>query len=354
MEFRDYYTTLGVARTATDKEIRSAYRKLARELHPDVNKDPRATERVKRVNEAYEVLKDPEKRAKYDRLGADWEQVERAQARRPQPPPFEQPRHGARFGGFSDFFETFFGNRGEDAGPDPLVEIELERLRREQNAPRRGQDSEHRVEVTLREAATGSERTMQLSIDEECPTCHGTGRVAEQPAGGGTAVKVEVKACPTCQGTGRQTRRRSLKVTIPRGVTEGSRVRVSGEGRAGPHGGARGDLYLRVHLDLDPGTEVRGRDVYTDLPVRDYRAALGGRVATRDPAGGGLEVTIPSGTASGRTLRVPGKGIPSLQAGGTAGDLYLRVRVSPSTRTPLPEGERDAYRRLEQADSGGG
>ncbi len=354
MEFRDYYTTLGVPRTATDKEVRTAYRKLARELHPDVNKDPKATERFKRVNEAYEVLKDPEKRAKYDRLGADWEHVERTQPRRPPQPPFGDSRRGARFGGFSDFFETFFGSRGAESGPDPLVEMELERLRREQSAPRRGQDSEHKVDVTLREAATGSDRTMQLSIDEECGACQGTGRVAEPPSDGGTAVQVELRTCPTCHGTGRQTRRRSLRVTIPRGVTEGSRVRVGGEGRAGPHGGARGDLYLRVHLELEPGTEVKGRDVYADLPVRDYRAALGGRVAARDPAGGGLEVTIPAGTSTGRTLRVPGKGIPALQSGAGGGDLYLRVRVTPSTRTPLPEGERKAYQELEQADSRGG
>lgn len=351
MEFRDYYTTLGVARTASDKEVRAAYRKLARELHPDVNKDPKATERFKRVNEAYEVLKDPQKRAKYDRLGADWEQVERAQPRRPSSPPFSgTPRGGARFGGFSDFFETFFGPRGQETGPDPLVELELERLRREQTAARRGQDSEHRVDVSLREAATGSDRTMQLSIEEECGTCHGTGHVSGA-TGDGAAAQVEVRTCPACQGSGRQTRRRSLKVSIPRGVTQGSRVRVGGEGRPGINGGPRGDLYLRVHLELEPGTEVKGRDVYSDLAVRDYRAALGGRVATRDPAGGGLEVTIPAATTSGRLLRVPGKGLPALQSG-AGGDLYLRVRVTPSTRSPLPDRELRAYQELERADTG--
>ncbi|EQD44625.1 DnaJ domain protein, partial [mine drainage metagenome] len=165
---------------------------------------------------------------------------------------------GSRFGGFSDFFETFFSGHGGNTD-DPLVEAELDRLRREQRAPRRGQDSEHQLDVTLREAAEGSARTVQLSMSESCSTCQGTGLVKEGGGSGGTAVKTEVKTCPTCQGTGRQTRRRSLKVTIPKGVTEGSRIRVAGEGTAGPNGGSRGDLYLRVHLELEPGTEVRGR-----------------------------------------------------------------------------------------------
>ena len=349
MEFRDYYTTLGVPRTASEKEIRARYRKLARELHPDVNKDPKATERFKRVNEAYEVLKDPEKRAKYDQLGADWEQLERAQASRPP----RQTRtaqssfsgQGARFSGFSDFFETFFGGRGSE--PDPLVDLELERLRREQQAPRRGQDSEYTVEVTLAEAIAGGDRNLQVSTSETCSTCHGTGRVSEPGSGGGTAVKVELKTCPACSGTGRQSRQRSLRVTIPKGVTEGSRIRVSGEGAAGANQGPRGDLYLRVKLRLEPGVEVQGRDVHMVLPVRDYRAALGGTLQAVAPTGR-LEVTIPPGCPAGRTLRVAGKGIPALRDGGRGGDLYLRVRVTTADR--LTEAERTAYLELARAD----
>jgi curved DNA-binding protein len=362
MEFRDYYATLGVPRTATDKEIRARYRKLARELHPDVNKDPKATERFKRVNEAYEVLKDPEKRSKYDRLGSDWEQIERQEAfRREHGQPFAEAgarakdtaqraadRAGARFGGFSDFFETFFGSRGSDPN-DPWVEAQMEKLRRENSAGKKGPDTEDQLEVSLAEAMQGGERTMQVSIVEGCPTCGGSGRVAENSSGGGTATKVQVKTCPACSGTGRQYRRRTLKVTIPKGVTEGSKIRVAGEGASGVRDGKRGDLYLKVRVKLDPGTEVKVRNVYQDLPVRDYRAALGGKVVTDGPAGR-LEVTIPANCPPGRMLRVAGKGIPALKASAASGDLFLRVKILSAGRSPLSEQERAAYLDLASAD----
>ncbi|MGH7643277.1 MAG: DnaJ C-terminal domain-containing protein [Candidatus Dormibacteria bacterium] len=362
MEFRDYYATLGVARTSTDKEIRARYRKLARELHPDVNKDPKATERFKRINEAYEVLKDPEKRSKYDRLGKDWEQIERAEAfRREHGQPFAEAgarargtaqrtaeRAGARFGGFSDFFETFFGNRGPE-GNDPWVEAQMDRLRRENSAGQKGADTEDHLEVTLGEAMLGGERTMHVSIVEGCPTCGGTGRVAETSSGGGTATQVGVKACPACSGTGRQYRRRTLKVTIPKGVTEGSKIRVAGEGASGIGAGGRGDLYLKVKLKLESGTEVKGRNVYRDLPVRDYRAALGGKVVAEGPTGR-LEVTIPENCPPGRMLRVAGKGIPPLKASASPGDLFLRVKIVSAGRSPLSAEERSAYLELASAD----
>jgi len=361
LEFRDYYATLGVARTASDKEIRARYRKLARELHPDVNKDPKATERFKRVNEAYEVLKDPEKRSKYDRLGADWEQVERAEAYRREhgQQPFAEAgararqtaqrtaeRAGARFGGFSDFFETFFGSRGGE-GSDPWIEAQLEQLRAE-NASRKGPDTEDQLEFSVAEAVSGGERTMHVSIVEPCPTCGGTGHLADTSASGG-AGQFGAKICPTCQGTGRQYRRRTLKVTVPKGVTDGSKIRMAGEGASGSGNGKRGDLYLVVHLKLEPGTEVKGRNVYRDLPVRDYRAALGGKVVAEGPSGR-LEVTIPENCPPGRVLRVPGKGIPALKSSGTAGDLFLRVKIVSAGRAPLTPEERAAYLELASAD----
>jgi curved DNA-binding protein len=362
VEFRDYYATLGVPRTATEKEIKARYRKLASELHPDVNKDPKATERFTRVNEAYEVLKDPQKRSKYDRLGADWEQVERAEAyRRQHGQPFGDAgsrareaaqraadRASSRFGGFSDFFDTFFGSHGSEES-NPWVEAQLEQLRHEQMAPRQGAHTEDKLDVTLDEAASGSERTMQVSIVEGCPTCSGTGHVADSPSAGGAAVQVGVKMCPSCAGSGRQYRRRTLKVTIPKGVTEGSKIRVAGEGASGSRGGKRGDLYLTVHLQLEPGSEVRGRDIYQELPVRDYRAALGGKVVASGPTGR-LEVTVPENCPPGRTLRIPGKGIPSLKSSGAPGDLFLRVKIVSAGRSPLTAEERAAYQELAEAD----
>ncbi len=362
MEFRDYYATLGVPRGASDKEIKAAYRKLARELHPDVNKDPKATERFKRVNEAYEVLKDPKKRSKYDRLGADWERVEQAEAYRRQhgQPPFSgaaqraretAQRAGSRFSGFSDFFETFFGTHGSGEG-DPWVEAQLEQIRREQSAPRPGADTEQPLEVSLAEAVAGGERTMQISLVEPCPTCQGSGQVPEQSGGGGTAVQVALKTCPTCQGSGRQYRRHTIKVSIPRGVADGSRIRVAGEGASGTRGGSSGDLYLVVRLAPEAGIEVKGRDVYQDLPVRDYRAALGGKVVANGPTGR-FEVTIPEHCPPGRVLRVPGKGIPALKSSARPGDLLLRVKIVSAGRSPLTAEERSAYLELAQADGAG-
>ena len=362
MEFRDYYATLGVPRSSTDKEIRAHYRKLARELHPDVNKDPKATERFKRVNEAYEVLKDPAKRSKYDRLGKDWEQIERAESyRREHGQPSGEAgsraresaqraadRAGARFGGFSDFFETFFGNRGAETN-DPWVEAQMDRLRRENSAAQKGADTEDQLEVSLGEAMLGGERTMHVSIVEGCATCGGTGHVAETSSGGGTTTQVGVKTCPACAGTGRQYRRRTLKVSIPKGVTEGSKIRMAGEGASGVRDGARGDLYLKVKLKLDSGTEVKGRNVYRDLPVRDYRAALGGQVVADGPAGR-LEVTIPENCPPGRMLRVAAKGIPALKSSGSPGDLFLRVKILSAGRSPLTDEERAAYLELAAAD----
>jgi DnaJ-class molecular chaperone len=365
VEFRDYYATLGVPRTATDKEIKAHYRKLARELHPDVNKDPKATERFKRVNEAYEVLKDPQKRSKYDRLGADWEQVERAEAyRRQHGQPFGDAgsrareaaqraaeRASGRFGGFSDFFETFFGSRGSDES-DPWVEAQLEQLRREQTAPRQGAHTEDKLDVTLEEAVSGGDRTMQVSMVESCPTCNGTGHVGDSSSAVRATVQVGVKVCPACSGSGRQYRRRTLKVTIPKGVTEGSKIRVAGEGARGTNGGKRGDLYLTVHLQLEPGSDVRGRDIYQELPVRDYRTALGGKVVATGPTGR-LEVTIPENCPLGRILRIPGKGIPPLKRSGTPGDLFLRVKIVSAGRSPLTAEERAAYQELAEADRQG-
>lgn len=308
VEFTDYYATLGVPRTADQAAIKAAYRKLARKLHPDVNNDADAAARFKRVNEAYEVLKDAGKRAKYDRLGANWEEIERQEE-------FARQRRSTRTatagGDFSDFFETFFGSGGAPGFDiDDLFAQTTDRHGRTsyrfrrgsgepRPVPRRGRDVEHQLDIALEEAMRGGMRL--LSIGD-----------------------------------------RQVEVRIPAGVTEGSVVRVAGEGGPGVSGGSRGDVLLRIRLRPHGSVRVRGRDLLTDLPVRDDQAVLGATVDVAGP-GGSLRVTVPPGTQSGRTLRLRGKGIPGL-ADAAAGDLLLTVRVNVPGH-PSDE-EREVYRRL--------
>jgi DnaJ-class molecular chaperone len=323
-EYKDYYATLGVSRTATEKEIKSAYRRLARQYHPDVNKDPKATDRFKVINEAYDVLSDPKKRVKYDQLGSDWERIEREQefARQYQ----SQPNAGAEagYGGdFSDFFNTFF--RGEAGGG-------FEGFRTSTGGAatrRRGEDIEHPIEITLEEAARGGKRTIQLEVPDTCPTCAGSGYVAERREVRGRTVMQSV-TCPTCGGTGVRPTRRQIEVTIPAGVTEGSRIRVKGEGERGAE---HGDLYLRVHLQPDPRFAAKGRDLYTTISVYDDQAVLGDEVVVPSLTGQ-LQLRVPAGSQAGRVFRLKGKGLPGLKAG-VPGDLYatLEIRV-PGNVTP--------------------
>lgn len=306
MEFTDYYQVLGVPRDADQTAIKAAYRKLARTLHPDVNKDPDSHERFKRVNEAYEVLKNPEKRAKYDRLGANWEQLEQQEAFTRQ---FRQQRAHPGSADFSDFFEMFFGDGGLDIDEmlrggqgtttfhfgtfDGAGDGGFTRLRR------RGRDLEDYVDVSLEESAKGTVRLL---------------RVGE----------------------------RQVEVRIPAGVVEGSRVRVGGEGGPGSGGGERGDVYLTVRLRPHPRFTVTGRDLRADLAVRDDVAVLGGEVSFEGLAGP-LRVSIPPRTGAGRILRLRGKGLPGLKRG-AAGDLLLTVRITVPTHPS--DAELDAYRAL--------
>jgi DnaJ-class molecular chaperone len=340
-EYKDYYQTLGVSRTASEKEIKSAYRRLARQYHPDVNKDPKATDRFKVINEAYEVLSDPKKRSKYDQLGADWERIEREQefARQYQTQAGGQPAGGAAgFGDFSDFFNTFFA--GEAGG---FSGINFEGGPRGRTATReRGDDLEHPIEITLEEAARGGERTIQTEVPEPCPTCGGSGFVAERRKVGNRTV-MESVTCPTCGGAGVRATRRQIQVKIPAGVTEGSRIRVKGEGQ---RGGEAGDLYLRVHLLPHPRFAAKGRDLYTPLPVIDDQAALGDEVTIQSLAGGQLQLRIPPASQAGKVFRLKGKGLPPLKDG-LPGDLYatLEIRI-PEPITPTV---RDLYEGIRKA-----
>src|SRR6266487_516195 len=267
-QYKDYYQTLGVARTATEKEIKSAYRRLARQYHPDVNYDAKATDRFKLINEAYEVLSDPKKRTKYDQLGTDWERVEREQefARQYQSQPGQGAGEAAGFSGFG-----FEGTRERTVTRE------------------RGEDIEHPIEITLEEAARGGERTIQTEVPETCPTCGGSGFTAERRKVGNRTV-MESVTCPTCGGAGVRATRRQIQVKIPAGVIEGSRIRVKGEGQRAAEAG---DLYLRVHLLPHPRFAAKGRDLYTPLAVIDDQAALGDEVTIQSLTGGQLQLRIP-------------------------------------------------------------
>ncbi len=322
---KDFYEALGVPRTASEKEIKAAYRRLARKYHPDVNPNDKAAEaRFKEVNAAHEVLSDPEKRKKYDKWGDRWEmadQLEAAQAARGAGAAFRSSGADA-FGDFGSIFDSFF--RRERGGP------------RAQPGNRRGQDVETSVEVSLEEAFHGTSRTVNLQTQEVCTTCGGSGEIAGA-------------ICHACEGMGAVTRPRRLEVKIPAGVKTGSRVRVAGEGRPGTGQGAPGDLYLVVTVLPHARFERRGDDLYTEVDVPYIDAILGGEV-TLTTIDGRVALRIPELTQNGRQIRLGGKGMPVLGHPGKRGDLYAKVRVTlPDHLTPEEREHIEALRKLRQA-----
>src|SRR5256884_1393048 len=338
-EYKDYYQTLGVSRTASEKEIKSAYRRLARQYHPDVNKDPKATDRFKLINEAYEVLSDPKKRTKYDQLGADWERIEREQefARQYQSQPGQGAGQAAGYGDFSDFFNTFFS--GEGGG---FSGFGFEGTRGRTATRERGEDIEHPIEITLEEAARGGERTIQTEVPETCPTCGGSGFTAERRKVGNRTV-MESVTCPTCGGAGVRATRRQIQVKIPAGVIEGSRIRVKGEGQRAAEAG---DLYLRVHLLPHPRFAAKGRDLYTPLGGVDGQGPMGGEATLQSLHRGQLHVRVPPASQAGKGFRLKGKGLPPLKDG-LPGDLYatLEIRIP----EPISPALHDLYEGIRKA-----
>jgi DnaJ-class molecular chaperone len=304
LNYRDYYQILGVAKSSTEKDIKSAYRRLARKWHPDANPNDTkaAEEKFKEIAEAYEVLGDSEKRKKYDALGADWQSASRQAEtqRKYRTQQAESEPYGGFEGdpnsGFSDFFDAFFSGIG--------------RRQTSTNFARRGGDLETSIDLALPDAYAGGHKSVSLQIEDACPRCGGTGVL------GGSI-------CPVCHGTGRLITTKKFDVTIPKGVREGQRIRLTGQGSAGSHGGPNGDLYLTVHFGADPRFERRGDDLYEDLPVSIYDLALGGDVRVPTMAGD-VSMTIPQGTQNSRRLRLTGKGMPKAKGGGN-GDLYVRL-----------------------------
>lgn len=302
---KDLYETLGVKKGASEKDLRSAYRKLARKLHPDVNPGDKAAEaRFKEINSAYEVLSDPEKRQKYDKYGENWEHADQIEEM--------QRQRGARFGGgngsFQSFevgdlgnlgnvFSTFFGGRG-GAGARTMS--------------RQGADIQQPVQVSLDEAYHGTARTLELLAQEPCPTCGGSGEIA-----GAT--------CHACQGYGQVQRPRRLEVKIPPGVSTGSKIRVAKEGQPGIGGGPRGDLLLVVTVQPHTKFERRADDLYEDVDVPLTTAVLGGEVEVRTVTAK-VMLKVPPMTQNGRLFKLAGLGMPHLNKPGK-GDLHARVRI---------------------------
>ncbi len=337
MEFKDYYATLGVNKSATEKEIKQAFRKLARKHHPDVNPGDKAAEgKFKEINEAYEVLGDPAKRKKYDELGANWRAYEQAE-RAGGPNPFAGGQWNVDFGGggapgsgapgggfrtmtqeemeemfgdqnpFSDFFTTFFGGGfgGREAAPRGA--------RGGRARSREGRDVEHEIELTLEDAYHGTTRRLSLKHDGHA---------------------------------------RTVDVRIPAGVGDGSRVRISGEGESGSGGAASGDLYLRVRLAAHPLFERKGRDLYVKAPLPVTTAVLGGEVEVPTLSGKAVRLKVPALTQNGQVFRLKGYGMPAVgKHNEEKGDAYARVEIQlPAQLTPE---ERLHYEALAKLQEGG-
>ncbi|MGH9347427.1 MAG: DnaJ C-terminal domain-containing protein [Vicinamibacterales bacterium] len=328
MEFKDYYSTLGVSKSASDKEIKQAFRKLARKLHPDVNPGDKAAEtKFKEINEAYEVLGDPAKRSKYDEMGTNWRAYEQAAAAGGANPFAGQWSAGFGGGGsgggfrtmtpdemeeifgdqnpFSDFFTTFFGGGGGAAGASRRGGT------RGRPRQRAGRDVEHEIELSLEDAYHGSRRRLAIQHDGQT---------------------------------------RTVDVRLPAGVGDGSRVRVAGEGEHGSGGGSPGDLYLRVRLAPHPLFERKGRDIYVKVPVFVTTGALGGEAEVPTLAGKTVRLRIPPLTQNGQVFRLKGYGMPATGKPDEKGDAYARVEVQLPTH--LSPEEREHWEALARLHGG--
>lgn len=353
---RDYYEVLGVEKTATDDELKKAYRKLARQYHPDVNPgDKEAEEKFKEINEAYDTLSDPQKRAQYDQFG------------HAGPGGFGGAGGAGGFNGFGDMgdiFDMFFGGAGGAA----------------QKGPKRGADMRYDLTIDFEEAVFGCEKTISVSRWETCSTCHGTGakegsspvtcprcggrgqvtatqktpfgqfqsvKTCPECGGKGTIIK---NPCPDCGGTGRKRVKTELKVKIPAGVDNNSRLRMSGEGEAGEQGGGKGDLYIYISVRNHPIFERDENDIYMEQTINFAQAALGAdiQVPTLE---GKVTLTIPAGVQNGAKFRIRGKGVKSINTY-NKGDQYVIVKIV--TPKSLNAEQKELFKKLAATFEPGG
>ncbi|MCI5724170.1 MAG: molecular chaperone DnaJ [Erysipelotrichaceae bacterium] len=364
-EKRDYYEVLGISKGASDAEIKKAYRSLAKKYHPDVNKAADAEQKFKEINEAYEVLSDPQKRQTYDQFGF-------AGMNGSQAGGGFNGFNGYTTGGFDDFndiFSSFFGGGGGFSSGN----------RRANNGPRKGEDRYMRMNVSFMDACFGKTETISLIVEEQCdqchgsgaaspsdvetcPTCHGSGSVVSQqrtafgvfqtqgvcPDCRGTGKKIR-KVCPKCGGSGYEKKRVSIDVEIPAGIQTGQQLRISGKGERGYNGGPNGDLYLEINVLPHESFERDGKDVYLDIPVSAVDATLG--VSIDVPTiHGDVTMKVPAGTQDGTRMRLKGKGTADIR-GGRQGDQIVTVRVS--VDKDLTRRERELYEELQEIQNSG-
>ncbi|MFO8035858.1 MAG: molecular chaperone DnaJ [Anaerolineales bacterium] len=357
MEKRDYYEVLGISRNASEDDIRNAFRRLARKYHPDVNDSPDAEERFKEINEAYGVLSDEEKRAAYDRFGHQGVKVANGGV-----------DWSANFSDFEDILGDLFGLGGFGG-----------RARsRWRTAPRRGADLQYRVTLDFDEAVFGVEKEIEITRDEVCSTCGGSGakpgtspqtcpqcggrgeirqtrqtllgsmvQVTTCPTCNGEGKTIETP-CPTCHGTGTERKTRKKKVTIPAGVDDGTRIRLSGEGQPGENNGPPGDLYILIRVRPHKYFRRRDQEILLDLDVNIAQATLGAKVEV-PTVDGDVKLKIPPGTQPGSVIRMRGKGVPRLRNDGRGDQLVvINVRIPEK----LDEEERELFEQLaEKMDS---
>jgi molecular chaperone DnaJ len=331
---RDYYTILGVERGASDADLKRAFRRLAQQWHPDVNQDPAADVRFKEINEAYQVLSDPQRRQAYDMFGRAGVGVD------------GDPGFTGFGGGFGDIFDAFFGGATTGA---------------RRGRPQAGSDLRYDLRISFEEAVTGTEKEIEFTSLGRCETCAGSGAQPESSpvtcpqCGGRGEVRtvrqtmlgqmVNVSTCPrcrgegriiespcaTCRGEGRAERERTLRVTIPAGIDEGHQIRLSNEGEVGPRGGPSGSLYVAVHVAPHPTLKREGTELIYEADVSIAQATLGARIAV-PTVDGQEEVEVKPGTQPGTEIRLRGKGVPHLRRAGTRGDLHVFVNVVVPTR----------------------
>ena len=351
-EKRDYYEVLGVSKGASDDEIKRSYRKLAKKYHPDLNKEPDAAEKFKEVNEAYEILSDPQTRQNYDQFGFAGN----------DPNGFGGFSGASGFGGFDDIFSSFFGGSSGFGGQT-----------RSSRGPQKGNDRFMRMSVSFMDACFGKTETVNLTVDEPCPHCHGTG--AETPNdvvtcpdchGSGVVDMIQStmfgrirtqsecpkchgsgkyirKACHVCGGSGYERKRSSVDIKIPAGISSGQQMRVAGKGERGVNGGPNGDLYIEINVEPHQYFTRNGKDILLDIPVSAVDATLGTTIEV-PTVYGDVSMKIPQGTQDGARLRLKGKGVVDIKSG-KQGDQLCTVRIKIDTE--LSRKEKELYQQLQ-------